>query len=59
VYCHNRLKGLRPSYRRDLCDHRDIIVFSLGMGNDIIFLANMYSDRNHSTIRVMSKDMMD
>jgi len=30
VYVHKRLKGLRPGYRRDLIDHRDILVFSLG-----------------------------
>jgi hypothetical protein len=59
VYFHNRLKGLRPSYRRDLIDHRDIIVFSLGMGDDIIFLVNMYSDRNHSAIHILSEDAMD
>ena len=59
VYVHKRLKGLRPGYRRDLIDHRDILVFSLGWGEDLKLLANVYSDDQHTAIRLLYERTMD
>ena len=59
VYVHKRLKGLRPGYRRDLIDHRDILVFSLGWGEDLKLLANIYSDDQHTAIRLLYERTMD
>jgi len=59
VYVHKRLKGLRPGYRRDLIDHRDILVFSLGWGEDLKLLANVYSDDQHTAIRLLYEQTID
>jgi len=59
VYVHKCLKGLRPGYHWDLIDHRDILVFSLGWGEDLKLLANIYSDDQHTAIRLLYEQMMD
>ena len=53
VYFDKRLARLRPSYRRDLIDHRDVIVFSLGLGDDVMLFANVYSDKRNTAIRLL------
>jgi Endonuclease-reverse transcriptase len=48
-----RIKPLRPSYRRDLIDHHDIIVLSLGLGAGCSLFVNVYSDSNHTAITTL------
>jgi hypothetical protein len=50
VYFSNRIANLRPGLRRDLVDHRDILLFSLGLGEDTLFYANVYLDSQHTAI---------
>jgi len=59
VYMHKRLKGLHPGYCRDLIDHRDILVFSLGWGEDLKLLANIYSDEQHTAICLLYEQTID
>jgi len=59
VYIHKCLKGLRPGYRWDLIDHWDVLVFSLGWGEDLKLLANVYSDDQHTAIRLLYEWTMD
>ena len=53
TYFSHRIKPLRPSYRRDLIDHRDILVLSLGLGMGSALFANVYSDDNHTAISAL------
>jgi hypothetical protein len=50
VYFSNRIANLHPGLRQDLVDHRDILLFSLGLGGDTLFYANVYSDSQHTAI---------
>jgi hypothetical protein len=50
VYFSNRITNLHPGLRRDLVDHRDILLFSLGLGGDTLFYANVYLDIQHTAI---------
>jgi hypothetical protein len=50
VYFSNRIANLRPGLCRDLVDHRDILLFSLGLGGDTLFYANIYLDSQHTAI---------
>jgi Endonuclease-reverse transcriptase len=50
VYFSNRIANLRPGLCRDLVNHRDILLFSLGLGEDTLFYANVYSDSQHTAI---------
>jgi len=59
VYVHKCLRGLRPSYCQDLIDHWDILIFSLGWGEDLLLLANVYSDEQHTVIHILYEWMMD
>ena len=49
------LAHLHPSYRQDIIDHRDVIVFSLGLGDDVMLFANVYSDKHNTAIRLLWK----
>ena len=53
VYFDKGLARLRPSYHRDVIDHHDIIVFSLGLGDDVMLFANVYSDKRNTAIRLL------
>ena len=59
VYIHKCLKGLKPGYRQDLIDHHDILVFSLGWGEDLKLLANVYSDDQHTAICLLYEQTMN
>jgi hypothetical protein len=51
---------LKPAYRRDLFNHRDILIFSLGLGEEgIHFYANVYSDDNHTAICLLHERVLD
>jgi hypothetical protein len=49
-YFSNCIANLRPGLRQDLVDHRDILLFSLGLGEDALYHVNVYSDSQHTTI---------
>jgi endonuclease/exonuclease/phosphatase family metal-dependent hydrolase len=49
-----RLDSLRPAYRRDLIDDRDVMVISLVGNGDPIHLMNVYSDDQHRAIRLIA-----
>jgi len=59
VYVHKCLKGLRPSYYWDIIDHWGILVFSLGWGKDLLLLANVYSDKQHTMICLLYEWMIE
>jgi hypothetical protein len=53
IYINKRIVTLRPSFRRDLVDHRDILIFTLGLGGDTRFFANVYSDDQHTVVTAL------
>jgi len=55
AYVHNRLTRLRPSLRRDLIDHRDILILSLFSEGRTINIMNVYSDDQHTTINLLAE----
>jgi hypothetical protein len=55
MYFNVHIKPLRPSYCRDLIDHRDIVILSLGLGAGCSLFANVYSDANHTAITALHK----
>jgi hypothetical protein len=59
VWFNNRIKTLRPGYRRDIIDHRDMIIMSLGLGTDMVLLANVYSDAAHTAINLLHDRMLE
>jgi Endonuclease-reverse transcriptase len=50
VYFSNRITNLCLGLHWDLVDHRDMLLFSLGLGGDTLFYANVYSDSQHTAI---------
>ena len=56
---HKQLKGLRPGYCQDLIDYWDILIFFLGWGEDLLLLANIYSDEQYSAICLLYEQMMN
>src|SRR6202035_617759 len=59
VWFNNRIKTLRPGFRRDLIDHRDVIILSLGLGADTVLMANIYSDAAHTAINLLHDRMLE
>jgi len=59
VFCqnvaNNRLTRLRPSLRRDLIDHRNILILSLFSEGRTINIMNVYSDDQHTTINLLAE----
>ena len=53
TYVHRRLASLRPAYRRDLADSRDIMILSLFQGSEVINLANIYNDDRCSALHLL------
>ncbi|CAA7267600.1 unnamed protein product [Cyclocybe aegerita] len=50
AYISTRLSCYRPAMRRDIVDHRDILVLSLFSGGKVLNLMNVYSDDQHTAI---------
>jgi len=59
VYVYKHLKGLWPGYCWHLLDHQDILIFSLGWGEDLKLLANVYLNDQHTAIQLLYEQMMD
>lgn len=58
VWFNNRISSLQPGFRRDIFDHRDVIILSLGLGEDTILLANVYSDAAHTAITLLHDNLL-
>jgi hypothetical protein len=58
VYFNMRITALRPAYWQDLIDHRDDILFSLGLGVGCRIFANVYSDTQHTAVRILHEDLV-
>jgi hypothetical protein len=58
VYFNVRIAALRPAFRRDLVDHRDVILFSLGLGAGQRIFANVYSDTQHTAVWILHEDLV-
>jgi len=52
---HNRLTRLCPSLRRDLIDHRYILILSLFSEGTTINIMNVYSDDQHTAINLLAE----
>ena len=53
AFIHSRLSRLRFSLRRDVVDHRDILLLSFFNRGECHFLMNVYSDDRHSAVKFM------
>ncbi|KAJ3509663.1 hypothetical protein NMY22_g16221 [Coprinellus aureogranulatus] len=54
TYVSQRLAPLRPAYHRELIDDCDVMVVSLYVGSDPIYLMNVYSDDQHRGIELIA-----
>ncbi|CAA7271829.1 unnamed protein product [Cyclocybe aegerita] len=54
AYVSTRLSRYRPAMRRDIVDHRDILVLSLFSGGEVLNLMNIYSDDQHTAIEYLA-----
>ncbi|CAA7267352.1 unnamed protein product [Cyclocybe aegerita] len=50
AYVSTRLSRYRPTMRRDIVNHRDILVLSLFSRGEVLNLMNVYSDDQHTAI---------
>src|SRR6188768_4008648 len=53
AYVSRRLAQFRPSLRRDVIDHRDILLLSLFSDGDQYNFLNIYSDSDHTAIDLL------
>ena len=53
IYINIRLSSLRFSIRKDIIDHRDILLASFFNNGDIFWLMNVYSDASHSALKYL------
>ncbi|PPQ93622.1 hypothetical protein CVT25_001005, partial [Psilocybe cyanescens] len=56
AYVSNRLKEFRPSMRRDLIDHRDVLILSLFANGQCYNLMNVYSDDTHMAALLLAEE---
>ena len=59
AYVSTRLNSWRPAIRRDLVDHRDLLLLSLFLEGSITYLLNVYSDEEHTAIRFLADKQDD
>ena len=53
MFINIKLSSLRFSFRKDIVNHRDIILTSFFNNGDIFWLMNIYSDSSHSVIKYL------
>jgi hypothetical protein len=58
VYFNVRIAALRPVFQRNLIDHCDVILFSLGLGAGQRIFANVYSDAQHTAVWILHEDLV-
>ncbi|PPQ94761.1 hypothetical protein CVT25_007501 [Psilocybe cyanescens] len=56
AYVSNRLKEFCPSMRRDLIDHRDVLILSLFANGQCYNLMNIYSDNTHTAALLLAEE---
>jgi len=59
AFIHSCLSRLRFSLRRDVVDHRDILLLSFFNRRVYHFLMNVYSDDRHSAVKFMLDQIID
>jgi len=59
AFIHTCLSRLRFALRRDVIDHRDILLLFFFDRNECHFLINMYSDDHHSAVKFMLDQVID
>jgi hypothetical protein len=55
-YVHKRLVKFRPSYRRKVIDHRDLLLLSLQVGGSEIFTLNVYNDDRATAVSFLRRE---
>jgi hypothetical protein len=55
-YMHKRLVKFRPSYHREVIDHRDLLLLSLQVGGSEIFALNIYNDNRATTVSFLKRE---
>jgi hypothetical protein len=55
-YVHKRLVKLRPSYRREIINHRDLLLLSLQVGGSEIFALNVYNDNRVTAVSFLKRE---
>jgi len=59
AFIHSRRSRLRFSLRRDVVDHRDILLLSFFNKGECHLLMNVYSDNRHSAVKFMLDQVID
>ena len=59
AFIHSHLSRLRFSLRRDVADHRDILLLPFFNRGECHFLMNVYSDDRHSAVKFMLDQIID
>jgi len=59
AFIHSHFSRLRFSLRRDVVDHRDILLLSFFNRGECYFFMNVYSDDCHSAIKFMLDQIID
>jgi hypothetical protein len=55
-YVHKRLVKFRPSYHREVIDHRDLLLLSLQVGRSEIFALNIYNDNRATVVSFLRRE---
>jgi endonuclease/exonuclease/phosphatase family metal-dependent hydrolase len=55
-YMHKRLVKFKPSYHREVIDHRDLLLLSLQVGGSEIFALNIYNDNRATAVSFLKKE---
>jgi hypothetical protein len=55
-YVHKRLVKFRPSYRREVINHRDLLLLSLQVGGSEIFTLNVYNDNRAIAMSFLKRE---
>jgi hypothetical protein len=55
-YVHKRLVKFRSSYRREVIDHRDLLLLSLQVGGSEIFTLNVYNDDRATAVSFLRRE---
>jgi hypothetical protein len=55
-YVHKRLVKFRPSYHREIINHRDLLLLSLQVGGSEIFALNVYNDNRAMAVSFLKRE---
>ena len=53
IFINIRLTLFRPSFHKDIIDHKDILLTSFFINNELFWIMNIYSDSSHSVIKYL------